>query len=109
MRLRIRPWPTRRPSFEGQDQTGPTEDDDDTTGGVQDNIVVSRSVAENTAVGSAIGDPITATDGDGDVLIYTLDWSPDLRTGAGTAASRPVAMRGSALTGRRASSRLRSR
>ena len=76
-----------RPSFEGLDQTGPTEDDDDTTGGVQDNIVVSRSVAENTAVGSAIGDPITATDGDGDVLIYTLDWSPDLRTGDGTAAT----------------------
>ena len=73
---------------------------------VKDYIIVSRSVAENSAVGSAIGDPITATDGDGDVLIYTLDWSPDLRTGAGTAAT-PVAMRGSALTGRRASSRLR--
>ena len=39
-------------------------------------------------MGTAIGDPITATDGDGDVLIYTLDWSPDLRTGTtGTAAS----------------------
>ena len=76
-----------RPSFEGQDQTGPTEDDDGDTGGIQDNIIVSRSVAENTAVGTAIGDPISATDADGDVLIYTLDWSPDLRTGDGSAAT----------------------
>ena len=75
-----------RPSFEGQDQTGPTTDD--VVGGdIQDNIIVSRSVAENTAVGTAIGDPIAATDADGDVLIYTLDWSPDLRTGDGDAAN----------------------
>ena len=31
-----------------------------------------RSVAENTAAGQNIGDPITATDGDGDTLTYTL-------------------------------------
>ena len=81
-----------RPSFEGQDQTGPSgvdgdANDDDTASGFQDYIIVSRSVAENTAVGAPIGDPITATDGDGDVLIYELEWSPDLRTGAGTAAN----------------------
>ena len=76
-----------RPSFEGQDQTGPTEDDDDGETGINDYIIVSRSVAENSAVGAAIGDPITATDSDDDVLIYTLDWSPDLRTGDGTAAT----------------------
>ena len=29
-------------------------------------------MAENTDVGAAIGDPITATDGDGDVLIYAI-------------------------------------
>ncbi len=75
------------PSFEGQDQTGSTEDDDDGTTGIQDHIIISRSVDEGTDVGTAIGDPIRATDSDGDVLIYTLDWSPDLRTGSGTAAS----------------------
>ena len=79
-----------RPSFEGQDQTGATVDDDpDGEAGIQDHIIISRSVAENTAVGTAIGDPITATDGDGDVLIYTLDWSPDLRTGDGGTADSP--------------------
>ena len=77
------------PSFEGQDQTGPTVDDDpDGVTGVQDHIIVSRSVAEGTAVGAAIGKPVTAADDDGDVLIYTLDWSPDLNTGTtGTAAA----------------------
>ena len=79
-----------RPSFEGQDQTGATVDDDpDGEAGIQDHIIISRSVAENTAVGTAIGDPITATDDDGDVLIYTLDWSPDLRTGDGGTAADP--------------------
>ena len=73
------------PSFEGQDQTGPTKDDDTGTTGIQDHIIISRNVDENTAVGSAIGAPVSASDDDGDVLIYTLDWSPDLRTGSGTA------------------------
>ena len=84
-----------RPSFEGQDQTIPTHDDDDGETGVQDYIIVSRSVDEGTEVGTAIGDPIRATDPDGDVLIYTLDWSPDLRTGPAKSPV-PVAMRGSA-------------
>ena len=76
------------PSFKGQDQTGPTMDDNSTDTGVQDYIIVSRTVAENTAVGTAIGDPVRATDSDGDVLIYTLDWSSDLNTGTtGTAAN----------------------
>ena len=70
------------PDFEGQDQTDPTTDDDtEVEDGIQDHIIVSRSVDEGTAVGTAIGDPIRASDPDGDVLIYKLDWSPDLRTG----------------------------
>ena len=33
---------------------------------------MTRSVAENTAAGMAIGDPVAATDVDGDALTYTL-------------------------------------
>ena len=33
---------------------------------------MTRSVAENTAAGMAIGDPVAATDEDGDALTYTL-------------------------------------
>ena len=33
---------------------------------------MTRSVAENTAAGTAIGDPVAATDEDGDALTYTL-------------------------------------
>ena len=33
----------------------------------------SRTVAENTEAGQNIGDPVSATDADGDLLIYTLD------------------------------------
>ena len=37
---------------------------------------MTRSVAENTAAGTAIGDPVAATDEDGDALTYTL-WGDD--------------------------------
>ena len=33
-------------------------------------------MAENTAAGEAIGDPVVATDGDGDILTYTLVAAP---------------------------------
>ena len=33
---------------------------------------MTRSVAENTAAGTAVGDPVAATDEDGDALTYTL-------------------------------------
>ena len=33
---------------------------------------MTRSVGENTAAGTAIGDPVAATDEDGDALTYTL-------------------------------------
>ena len=35
-------------------------------------VTATRKVAENTAAGEAIGDPVVATDGDGDILTYTL-------------------------------------
>ena len=37
---------------------------------------VAHSVAENTAAGQAIGDPVSATDADGDALTYSL-WGAD--------------------------------
>ena len=37
---------------------------------------MTRSVAENTAAGTAIGEPVAATDEDGDALTYTL-WGDD--------------------------------
>ena len=44
-------------------------DQDPDTDGDQD---AERKVAENTAAGEAIGDPVVATDGDDDILTYTL-------------------------------------
>ena len=83
-----------KPSFKDQDETGPTEDDDGNTGGIQDNIVVTRAVDENKDKGALVGKPVTATDADGDILLYTLtdadatdqydptdDFSIDPRTG----------------------------
>ncbi len=55
------------PSFAGQDE------DEDTT-----YIDISRSVAENTAVGMPIGEPLTASDENQDVLLYELLDTPDL-------------------------------
>ena len=58
------------PSFAGQD-------DNTTATGTQ----VNRSMDENTAVGVNIGRPVSASDGDGDLLIYTLEDTPDLKDG----------------------------
>ena len=49
------------PSFKGQD-------DDKETDGTQ----VNRTVAENSAKGSSIGKPVSASDSNNDVLVYTL-------------------------------------
>ena len=68
-----------RPSFADQDGDGETA-------GIQ----VTRDVNENTAVGANVGKPVSATDGDNDVLVYTLDWSPDLRTGTAGTATTPA-------------------
>ncbi len=47
-------------------------DQDDNTAS-PDTIEVSRSVGENAAAGAAVGKPVSATDADSDVLIYTLE------------------------------------
>ena len=46
---------------------------------------VTRSVAEHTAVGMAIGEPVSATDPDQDVLFYELLDTPDLEDEVGRA------------------------
>ncbi len=58
------------PSFADQDE------DEDTT-----YIEVSRSVPENTAVGTPIGEPVSASDENEDVLFYELLDTPDLEDG----------------------------
>ena len=50
------------PEFPDQDPDTPLDQSDEAT----------REVAENTAAGEAIGDPVVATDGDDDILTYTL-------------------------------------
>ena len=37
-----------------------------------DQADATRKVTENTLAGEAIGDPVVATDGDDDILTYTL-------------------------------------
>ena len=59
------------PSFAGQD-------DDETTSYID----IARSVAENTAVGMPIGEPVSATDEDEDILLYELLDTPDLEDDA---------------------------
>ena len=56
------------PSFAGQD-------DDESTRYID----IARSVPENTAVGMPIGEPVSATDADEDILFYELLDTPDLR------------------------------
>ena len=56
------------PSFSGQDE-------DETT----PYIDISRSIPENTAVGMPIGEPVTASDANEDLLFYELLDTPDLR------------------------------
>ena len=58
------------PSFAGQD-------DDESTSYID----VARSVPENTAVGIPIGEPVSATDADEDILLYELVDTPDLEDG----------------------------
>ena len=62
------------PSFAGQD-------DDESSSYVD----VARSVPENTGVGMTIGEPVSATDADQDILFYELLDTPDLTDGDGRA------------------------
>ena len=70
--VELRPPANFAPSFEVQDETGPTTDDDTAIDGVQDNIVVTRTVKETAKVGSSVGAPVVATDEDNDPLLYSL-------------------------------------
>ena len=54
------------PDFTGQDE-------EDGADGIQ----VTRSVAENTAAGQSVGAPVRGTDGNNDILTYTLSGSND--------------------------------
>ena len=58
------------PSFAGQD-------DDESTRYID----IARSVPENTAQGMPIGEPVSATDADEDILFYELLDTPDLKDG----------------------------
>ncbi len=62
------------PSFAGQD-------DDESTSYID----VARSVPENTAVAMPIGEPVSATDADQDILFYELLDTPDLEDDDGRA------------------------
>ena len=42
-----------------------------------DQADATRKVTENTLAGEAIGDPVVATDGDDDILTYTLEDDED--------------------------------
>ncbi len=57
------------------------QDDDESTSYID----VTRSVAENTSVGMPIGEPISATDADEDILFYELLDTPDLADEDGVA------------------------
>ncbi len=45
---------------------------------------VARSVSENAAAGTLVGDPVTATDADGDALSYSLSGASEFAIDAGT-------------------------
>ncbi len=66
-RVEARTVANAAPSFSDQDR------DDETP-----YVDVSRSVGENTDVGGNVGKPVSATDTDGDVLLYSLRITPDL-------------------------------
>ena len=57
------------------------QDDDESTS----YIAVARSVAENTAVDMPIGEPVSASDADEDILFYELLDTPDLEDDDGDA------------------------
>ena len=62
------------PSFNDQD-------DDNNGDTAIDGIQVNRSMDENTDVSTNIGRPVSASDGDNDTLVYSLEETPDLKDG----------------------------
>ena len=63
-----------RPSFAGQD-------DDESTRYID----IARFIAETATVGLPIGEPVSATDADQDILLYELLDTPDLEDDDGDA------------------------
>ena len=57
------------------------QDDDEATSYIE----VTRSAPENSAVGTPIGEPVSATDADEDILFYELLETPDLEDDDGDA------------------------
>ena len=55
------------PSFADQDDVEDVENEVNTVG-----TQVNREVAENSAEGTPIGKPVSASDADNDILVYTL-------------------------------------
>ena len=74
-RVEARTAANAAPSFAGQDLV-PTS---------RNYVDVTRSVDENSPVGTSVGKPVSATDADGDVLIYSLVDTPDLKDGSDVA------------------------
>ena len=66
------PRPTSTPDEEGFVNAAPAFPDQDPATEGEQSERTSRTVAENTKAGRGIGDPVTALDDDGDLLIYTL-------------------------------------
>ena len=60
------------------DNNAPEFDDDQDPVTAEDQVDAKREVPENSDSGTFVGDPVTATDDDGDTLTYTL-W--DMETG----------------------------
>ena len=77
------------PSFAGQD-------DDEATRYID----VARSISENTAVGMPIGEPVSATDADEDILFYELLDTPDLEDVDGNARFTIDSLSGQIRVGR---------
>ena len=62
---------------------------------------VTQSVAEHTAVGMPIGEPVSATDADEDILFYELLDTPDLEDGDGDARFTIDSLTGQIRAGKR--------
>ena len=74
-RVEARTLANAAPSFAGQDDIE----------GTPDYVDIGRSVVENSAVGSNVGKPVSASDADGDILIYSLVDTVDLEDAEETA------------------------
>ncbi len=72
------------------------QDDDEATSYIE----VTRSIAENTAVGMPIGEPVSASDADEDILFYELLDTPDLEDGDGDARFTIDSLSGQIRVGR---------